>query len=360
MRKLPNHRLWLRAGVALAALSQACGAPAPELATQARTSIVGGSPAGAAFPGVLWLETGCAATLLHEELIVYAAHCGVEHRRAWIADALELEVSDDGRSVRLQDAEAHGSVAIRTCVAHMDGGAGSESDIAFCVLEAPLSDVPVVLPVDGCEREQVGDGTRAKLVGFGFDSEDGSGLGTKRVAEGVISEEGGRLFVGDERAGTCSGDSGGPALVRIASSDGSGDEWRVLGVLSSGADTCGAGLYADVRNFIAWLGEHSGVRVSPCFDDSGTWSPSAACLAPALDEAGFATSDAPRFSSTCGPALTSGAALEKAPRPGGCALGVARSPAVLPIFTVIGAALVRRRLRPRAQRIASAVLERAC
>jgi hypothetical protein len=102
------------------------------------------------------LDLGCSATLVHPEVVIYAAHCGEGIGSVSFGEALE-------RPERV--------VATRRCVAHPDAALGNGFDVALCVLAEPVGDVPAIPIAAGCELDAVRMGGAATLVGFGPDQE---------------------------------------------------------------------------------------------------------------------------------------------------------------------------------------------
>jgi len=253
-------------------------------------TIVGGDAVGpCAWPSVVSLGRVCTGTLVHPRLVVYAAHCG-----------------DAFTSVEFGNASAprHArTVATSHCGVHPDGllpGAGR--DFAYCVLETPQYDVPIVPALMGCEAEALTVGADVTLVGFG---QSEVGYGDKRAVTTAIAEVAElEIRVGGEGRDTCEGDSGGPAFVQLE-----GGQWRVFGVTSYG-DACGDGGYVSLMHQgAAWIEETAGIEITPCFD-GGNWWPTEAC-------GGFATNpsddlgdwlsgcaqDPSGLGQTCGPAF---------------------------------------------------------
>jgi hypothetical protein len=145
----------------------------------------------------------------------------------------------------------------------------------------------------------------ATLVGFGYDRAQEGRAGRKRVATAAIEEVGLELAIGNDTSGTCHGDSGGPALIRIRMGPTS-EDFRLLGVLSSGyAGTCGVGFYTEVARHVPWLERQTGADFSPCFSDSGTWQPTARCTTSGLSLDGTPVPDerGARFAASCGAAF---------------------------------------------------------
>ena len=123
-----------------------------------------------------------------------------------------------------------------SCEAHPDFTFSSVGvDIAFCTLETPVEDVPIVPMLMGCETDALQEGTEVQLVGFG-DADDGAGYGPKRAVDtvfnGIID---GEAWIGGNGESSCYGDSGGPAYIRLED-----QSWRVFGVTSWGPE-CGVG-----------------------------------------------------------------------------------------------------------------------
>ena len=272
---------------ALAWLAAGCGSGDPGASSTHAQPIVGGAPsAEGAWPSVVWLDVGCSGTLLHERLVLYAAHCGTHAERVYAGGQL------DGALER----------SVEFCAAHPDfRELGDGNDLAFCVLREPLQEVPIVPLALGCEREQLQAGDQSVLVGFGESEDSTAAAGTKREVQAPLVVVDAELEIGELDKGTCGGDSGGPAFTPV----GADDEWRQVGVLSSGTtEGCGRGYYTDVARFVDWLESASQLDLSPCGDSFGSWQPSPLCRVPALDERGLPLADRTEIaSSSCGPAL---------------------------------------------------------
>lgn len=304
---------WLLAG---------CGAPSPsdESAQLVRASVTGGAVAAhGAWPMVAWLDNGCTGVLIAEDLVAFAAHCGTQVSAIWLGDLLNVTVDARTQVARASDGPGVTKIPVASCVANPNWQLGASTDVAFCTLDAPaLQATEIAPPLLGCANAFVTPGTTATLVGFGL-SETDTAPGTKRVVQASVVSLGTNIQIGDAEHGTCAGDSGSPAFVRVG--DGDASEWQVLGLLSSGlsGEACGAGFYTPMSNALVWIESASHRDLSPCFDAKGDWSPTAACVRPAIDANGAVTTAAVERDSLCGPAYdasqdASGCRLGGAPR----------------------------------------------
>ncbi len=273
--------------IALAACSngprlESGSGPGPTIEVgRARSSIVGGRPVEPdEFSGVLWLDSGCTATLIHPRVVVFGAHCGLPTQGVWAGDRLDLEFHTESRTVEVREYGGELLLPVHRCGVNPSADIGNGRDLAYCILEEHAADLSPLPLIGDNERNPVTISQVVSLVGFGFDSEleDPTTLGTKRVTTAPIRRIGFELEIGDESSGTCAGDSGGPALM-----GGQDEGWRLLGVLSSGeVDLCGEGRYTDIHRFTAWLEEETGME----FTSAMMARSSDPAIAPALDTEG--------------------------------------------------------------------------
>lgn len=224
-------------------------------------TVIGGEPS----PSCAWPTTvslgGCTGTLIHPEVVVYAAHCGPDISAAWFG---EQAFAGEGRAV--PTAECH--VNPET----INGPFERHKDWAFCRLAEPVLDVPIVPPLMGCETTLLTPGREVTIVGFGLDEDGNSGVKRQGVTELQWIEEDGSVLAGDGEVGSCFGDSGGPIYLEMP--DGS---WRVFGIVSGG-QACGyPAWYATVHTAIPTIEATLGIDVTPCHYTSGGWNPSPRC-----------------------------------------------------------------------------------
>lgn len=291
----------------LAALTCKCElacAPSPrnDVATT-RAAIVGGQLAEPGqYPTVAWLDGGCSAVFVHPEVLVYAGHCGDDHSVAWLGDKVKLDGHDSSTVTDPLEAVA---IELAKCSLHPDVAYGTGTDIAYCLTRASIEPKRFAPPLHSCERALLDEsGFRARLVGFGATKDDIADGGAKRWVEASGVWYPPEFLIGDEEAGTCYGDSGGPAFTRIVDSE------RLLGVLSSGVPaSCGVGWYTDVSQHVDWLERETQRELSPCTDERGEWLPSPACRRAILDDT---MPDLP--ASSCGQGYVMRTIDETAPR----------------------------------------------
>ena len=260
-----RHRSFLANVVFWSLLGSGCSDGTEPLAAGRLTApIIGGSLAlEGDFAAVVALG-GCTGTLVHPQLVVYAAHCGtaISSVRFGIdSDAPEREVNTD------------------RCRAFPGATLGDGTDLAYCVLEAPVLDIEPERILAGCELDDFAASQPALIVGYGKENDD-SAYGVKRFAESSIQSIGDELFLEPGAADTCRGDSGGPVFVERVDSDGNVQR-RLVGVTSAGTEReCGRGIahYVNVVSKLDWLESASQLDLSPCFDQ-GNWAPTGACRA---------------------------------------------------------------------------------
>jgi hypothetical protein len=293
-----------------------CGGPASELEHEHEhehgtlaAAVRGGQAAAVCeWPAVVGLDLGCSASLVHPEVVVYAAHCGEGIRSVSFGENLD-------RPERV--------VRTRRCVGHPEAALGNGFDVAFCVLDEPVLDVPVIPIAAGCELEAVREGMVATLVGFGLEDDAGA-FGVKRSSPVVIEALGPDLVVPANHSGSCSGDSGGPLVIDVQRSPGDlRTVPRLLGALSaSDAEECVAGNdhYSFLPALLPWLESASSRDLTPCFDADGHWDPVPGCTEAALPAESVAWNTAcndpagqsePRVS--CGAAFAAELLLETTP-----------------------------------------------
>jgi hypothetical protein len=272
-----------------------------------RAAVRGGSESlPCEWPAVVALDHHCSGTLVHPEVVVYAAHCGTGIRNVSFG-----EDADQPERV----------IETRRCEAHPEAALGNGFDVAFCLLAEPVVDIPSLPIAAGCELDTVRPGLNATLVGFGFEREGGA-FGIKRSASVVIGQTGADLIVEPAAAGTCAGDSGGPLVMELPSAPGA-PQPRVLGISSAASvRECEPSTehYSYAPALLPWLESESGRDLTPCFSNDSSWAPTARCAASAAPstESRWSTgcgnrSEAPELLATCGAPFSPELLLETTP-----------------------------------------------
>lgn len=201
----------------------------------------------------------CTGTLIDPQLVVYAAHCG-----------------GSGKKIKFGETSA---VAAKTITPEFcmtfPGYSSQRNDWAFCKLYEPI-DLPVTPAVFGCENSVLQANAEIAIVGFGANTGQG-GAGTKRWSltriNGVNIQQNIVSLGGGANASVCPGDSGGPALIQYP--DGS---WHAFGIASTVTGGCGgSGTHSLISGAIPWIETESGMDVTPCHDQDGTWNPTPEC-----------------------------------------------------------------------------------
>jgi MYXO-CTERM domain-containing protein len=247
----------------------ACGVEAPEPGRApgvTQQAIFGGTAATTCQWPTTVLLSGCTGTLVHPLIVTTAAHCGTGHRNAIFGE------TSSGAARR---------IPIEYCRVFQTRGSDA-TDFAFCKLRTPVTDVPIIPPLMGCEVDILKPGQKVVVAGFGDNNDNNGGFGTKRWVETTLNrpDTGRGAQVGGMGKAPCFGDSGGPAFVKLA--DGS---WRAFGIDSSGTGaSCGAGdIMAMIYKAVPWIEQQSGIDITPCHDADGKWNPGPNCHGFSMD-----------------------------------------------------------------------------
>jgi hypothetical protein len=216
------------------------------------------------YPWAVRLLGGCSGSLIRSDLVLTAAHC-VDDIVA--GDEVAVEIGRTDLSDPFETFERRRTPSI---VLHPDWDEDTfENDVALLRLREPVN-VPTVAVATSAPAP----GTDARIIGYGRTGPDDPAATELREGDSeVIADtaadspirsrtraERDVMVVLDGESGTCRGDSGGPALVRVD------DRWVQFGVNSwtpGGSDDCRPDVFTDLTSdgVSAWLQSHLGQPV---------------------------------------------------------------------------------------------------
>jgi MYXO-CTERM domain-containing protein len=243
------------------------GAPGPD----EDPLIYGGTPTpSCGWPTTVFLG-GCTGTLVHPQVVIYAAHCG--------SGVGSIRFGENGEA----PAKTMGTKYCQTNPAYQGGQPGT--DHAFCVLSEPV-EAPIVPILMGCETQVLQPGQEVTIVGFG--NADNGPFGIKRNVTTTINSVGAEAFIGGNGKDSCQGDSGGPVYVKLSAAQGGDETWRVFGITSYGGACGTGGYYSMMHNGMTWIEGQlaaENIDLTPCHTSDGTWQPTVDCFGFPLDPA---------------------------------------------------------------------------
>lgn len=222
-------------GALVVALALCACAPidsAPSTRTR-RSAVFGGSPAPTENQVFLLdlrydnsVASICSATLISPRVLLTAAHCADPDFESG-ATSMTIRATNEPDDTMLMMSDMIPVTTVRLHPSWNAGNPNSDFDIALLLLAtAPVGVTPAPRPAGTVSLS----GQTVKLVGYGRSSTDPATSGTRRsVMSAVTSVQSATFHFGSGSAGTCVGDSGGPAFL--------GSE--VVGVHSRGNSTCG-------------------------------------------------------------------------------------------------------------------------
>lgn len=219
-------------------------------------SIYGGEPVEpGAWPAVVAVRTQklCTGTLVAPDLVLTAAHC---FDPAPIGP-VQIQFGDSLDSNAIVGAAEWGSHP-GFCLPSECGD--DIHDFAWVRL-AQAVDIDPVLPITSQSEydDAMVDGREVVFVGYGQDEQDVTGVKREVTSEITSFNDSGREFkAGGGGLDSCFGDSGGPALIQLASG-----EWRLAGVLSRGGECGKGGIYGVPLPELCWVRDSSGTDLLP-------------------------------------------------------------------------------------------------
>ena len=268
---------------------------APVAAPPDPQSIAGGQPVDSCgWPSVVLLRGNgylCTGNLIHPEIVATAAHC--------------ITVMEPDTRVYFGDTanSAFDKVDVEYCMGSpdfVDNGDGTipfsevQNDWGFCKLAEPVTDVTPIPPLYGCEMDLLAPGTEIVRVGFGKETLATNQFFKRWVQTTIVSipftgANGWptQLSEGGGGEGTCPGDSGGPAFIRVPVEAGGDGSWRMVAIQSTqpvedaNGDPIECGTEpnntAVLAQGVEFIESHSGIDITPCFDVDGSWNPTFDC-----------------------------------------------------------------------------------
>jgi secreted trypsin-like serine protease len=235
----PSARLLLGPFVFTLVLS-ACETP-PQSTESTEGEIIGGV-ADNKDPAVVALvrqqgnaQALCTATLISPRVLLTAAHCIADEPGQPAGQRASFTVVAGGQRLQVSAARFNNAFDFED----LAGG----NDVGVAILAQPIASIaPVAVINRALTDNDVGQNVR--MVGFGINNpEANAGAGRKRQVSAPITAVFDELLtVGEidprvdvdpnDVKGTCNGDSGGPALLKV-----NGVE-RVVGITSFGPESC--------------------------------------------------------------------------------------------------------------------------
>src|SRR5437762_6084 len=145
-----------RSAIVGAVLIVGCVGAEPEV-ERVQQPIFGGQPAATCqWPTTVVLDDGCSGTLVHPLIVTSAAHCGTGARSVMLGETL----NSPARKIPVEYCRVFRPIA----------GAplpNTLRDWAYCKLREPVTDVPIVPILMGCETDILKPGQKVVVAGFG-------------------------------------------------------------------------------------------------------------------------------------------------------------------------------------------------